>query len=65
MYLIEIYVTNASLNVNHPFTYWYEEDIERYLGLNVLAAIPNEKTQKVQGLKFSESGEANRQRGGR
>jgi capsular polysaccharide biosynthesis protein len=42
-----------------------EEDIERYLGLNVLAAIPNEKTQKVQGLKFSESGEANRQRGGR
>ena len=35
-----------------------EEDIERYLGLNTLAAIPNEKTQKIQGLKFRESGEA-------
>ena len=34
-----------------------EEDIERYLGLNTLAAIPNEKTQKIQGLKFRESGE--------
>ena len=34
-----------------------EEDIERYLGLNTLASIPNEKTQKVQGLKFRESGE--------
>lgn len=37
-----------------------EEDIERYLGLNTLAAIPNEKTQKIQGLKFRESGEAER-----
>lgn len=34
-----------------------EDDIERYLGLNTLAAIPNEKTQKIQGLKFRESGE--------
>lgn len=37
-----------------------EDDIERYLGLNTLAAIPNEKTQKIQGLKFRESGEAER-----
>lgn len=35
-----------------------EDDIERYLGLNTLASIPNEKTQKIQGLKFRESGEA-------
>lgn len=35
-----------------------EEDIERHLGLNTLASIPNEKTQKIQGLKFKESGEA-------
>ena len=34
-----------------------EDDIERYLGLNTLASIPNEKTQKVQGLRFRESGE--------
>jgi capsular polysaccharide biosynthesis protein len=37
-----------------------EDDIERYLGLNTLASIPNEKTQKVQGLKFRESGEVDR-----
>lgn len=35
-----------------------EEDIERFLGLNTLAAIPNEKTQKVQDLRYRESGEA-------
>ena len=34
-----------------------EDDIERYLGLNTLASIPNEKTQKIQGLRFRESGE--------
>lgn len=34
-----------------------EDDIERYLGLNNLASIPNEKTQKIKGLKFRESGE--------
>lgn len=39
-----------------------EDDIERFLGLNTLAAIPNEKTQKVQELKFSESGEAEKSR---
>lgn len=40
-----------------------EEDIERYLGLNTLASIPNEKTQKIQGLKFRESGEVEKKRG--
>lgn len=40
-----------------------EDDIERYLGLNTLAAIPNEKTQKIQGLKFRESGEVEKKRG--
>ena len=40
-----------------------EEDIERYLGLNTLAAIPKEKTQKVQGLTFSETGEASKHSG--
>ena len=34
-----------------------EDDIERYLGLNTLASIPNEKTQKIEGLKFRETGE--------
>ena len=35
-----------------------EDDVERYLGLNTLASIPSEKPQKVQGLSFGESGEA-------
>ena len=35
-----------------------EEDIEKYLGLNTLAAIPNEKSQKVQDLRYKETGEA-------
>lgn len=34
-----------------------EEDIERFLNMNTLAVIPNEKTQKIQGLIFRESGE--------
>ena len=35
-----------------------EEDIERFLGLNTLASIPNEKAQKVQDLRYKETGEA-------
>lgn len=35
-----------------------EEDIEKFLGLNTLAAIPNEKSQKVQDLRYKETGEA-------
>ena len=35
-----------------------EEDIEKFLGLNTLAAIPNERPQKVHDLKFKETGEA-------
>lgn len=38
MYLIEIYVTNATLNINHPFTYYYDVDIERYKRVNVIFA---------------------------
>ena len=48
--IIVQYMLNDSLKT--------EEDIERFLGLNTLAAIPNEKTQKIQGLRFRESGEA-------
>lgn len=36
MYLIEAYVTNASLNVNRPFTYIYSEPIERFCRIKVL-----------------------------
>lgn len=36
MYLIEVYVTNASLNVNRPFTYIYKQAIEKYCRVKVL-----------------------------
>ena len=35
-----------------------EDDIQRHLDLNTLASIPNEKTQKLEGLRFRKSGEA-------
>ena len=35
-----------------------EDDIEKFLGLNTLASIPNEKAQKVQDLRYKETGEA-------
>ena len=35
-----------------------EEDIEKFLGLNTPATIPNEKSQKVQDLRYKETGEA-------
>lgn len=38
------------------------DDIERFLGLNTLASIPNEKTQKVQDLRYLESGEAEKKK---
>ena len=31
MYLVEVYVTNASLNVNYPFTYYSENEIKKYV----------------------------------
>ena len=34
-----------------------EDDIQRHLNLNTLASIPNEKTQKIEGLRFRKSGE--------
>ena len=37
-----------------------EDDIERFLGLNTLASIPNEKAQKVQDFRYKETGEAER-----
>ena len=36
MYLTEVYVTNASLNVNRPFTYYSDEKIEEYTRVKVL-----------------------------
>ena len=33
-----------------------EDDIQRHLDLNTLASIPNEKTQKHEGLRFRQSG---------
>lgn len=33
-----------------------EDDIQRHLDLNTLASIPNEKTQKLEGLRFRQSG---------
>jgi len=39
-----------------------EDDIEKYLGLNTLASIPNEKAQKVQDLRYKETGEAEKKK---
>ncbi|MBQ3295182.1 MAG: primosomal protein N' [Erysipelotrichaceae bacterium] len=36
MYLIEAFVTNASLNINKPFTYYFDHDIEKYCRIEVL-----------------------------
>ena len=35
MYLIEAFVTNASLNVNRPFTYYYDRSIDKYCRIEV------------------------------
>lgn len=35
MYLVEVYVTNASLNVNYPFTYYSENEIKKYVRVSV------------------------------
>ena len=36
MYLIEAYVTNASLNINRPFTYYYDSFVEKYKRIEVI-----------------------------
>ena len=36
MYLCEVYVTNPSLNVNRPFTYVYDQPLEKYVRVKVL-----------------------------
>lgn len=35
MYLLEVYVTNASLNINYPFTYYSDEKIEKYVRVKI------------------------------
>ena len=35
MYLVEAYVTNASLNINYPFTYYSDIEIQKYVRINV------------------------------
>lgn len=35
MYLVEAYVTNASLNINYPFTYYSDTEIKKYVRINV------------------------------
>ncbi len=35
MFLVEVYVTNASLNINYPFTYCYDKYIEKYVRVKV------------------------------
>ena len=35
MYLVEVYVTNSSLNINHPFTYYSNEYIKPFVRVNV------------------------------
>ena len=35
MYLVEVYVTNASLNINYPFTYYSDEVVEKFVRVNV------------------------------
>lgn len=39
-----------------------DDDIEKFLGLNTLASIPNEKAQKVQDLRYKETGEAEKKK---
>ena len=35
MYLVEAFVTNASLNINKPFTYYFDREIEKYCRIEV------------------------------
>ena len=45
MYLVEVYVTNASLNINHPFTYYYEKEINKYV--RVFVEFAHRKTYAI------------------
>ena len=53
MYLIEVYVTNASLNVNRPFTYIYKRAIEKYCRVKVLFN-RSENTAIVSDCRYTE-----------
>ena len=35
MYLLEVYVTNANLNVNKPFTYLSDNAVDKYVRVKV------------------------------
>lgn len=48
MYIYDVYVTNASLNVNRPFTYYYDELINNFKRVNIIF-----NRKKVQGLIVS------------
>ena len=48
MYIYEVYVTNASLNVNRTFTYYYSELIDNFKRVNVVF-----NRKKVQALIVS------------
>lgn len=36
MYILEVYVTNASLNINHPFTYLSFKEVKQYARVEVI-----------------------------
>ena len=36
MYLLEVYVTNASLNVDRPFTYFSDEPVAKFCRVKVM-----------------------------
>ena len=48
MYIYDVYVTNASLNINRTFTYCFDEFIENYKRVNVIF-----NRKKVQGIVVS------------
>ncbi len=35
MYLLELYVTSASLNINHPFTYYSDEEVKPFCRVKI------------------------------
>ncbi|MDO4940218.1 MAG: primosomal protein N' [Erysipelotrichaceae bacterium] len=45
MYLVEVYVTNASLNVNYPFTYYADKQILKFVRVKV--SFHNKKTGAI------------------
>lgn len=59
MFIIECFVTNSSLNVNQLYSYYYDEDIEKYKRVNVNFAFSNTSaivinTIEIQSLQEKE-----------